>query len=437
MVLVAHYLIRNSVLLGIGASRQSCSEGLIIQSILHLAALHCAGSNQSLSLSIVNQVDLSLRCRHRDVGLLDGVLHSLGAGVIPLTSGSHLSSTGIYVVGISQGVVSALNQNSVAVLHSNGGFLLCSVVYILSRIKCHVEHCVVVGHDVELSRNAALEVTLTSNGSSISAHVGALVASYLITISRHLHVAGIDAGHLCGLLLLVVHQTGLSQRNGCQRSLTNSKRSRSRTLIVANTSSSHLSGASVQVVLKGQGVVGIGLHHSLAVLHHHSRNECFASIDRRRNLSKHAISHSLGRNNQLAPVCTAEIVVALSHVDTDSYLTGALDGHLASGGVNSGNLGLVRLERQHTVTLDVRLQDEVSVTKGLFAFRGIEQHRAFILVHLKLHLLLARIVSADAPEGGDACAGVGVVREGHGKISTLNQILVAVFHGDIRLQGLT
>ena len=137
MVLVAHHLEVNGILLGIGASRQCRREVLAIRSILHLATLHCAGSNQSLSLSVIHQVGLSLRCRHRDVGLLDGKLRSLGAGVVAFTSGGHLSCTGIHVVSISQCIVSAFHKNRLAVLHSNSRLLLSAVVHILSGIKRH------------------------------------------------------------------------------------------------------------------------------------------------------------------------------------------------------------------------------------------------------------------------------------------------------------
>ena len=139
MVLVAHHLEVNGILLGIGASRQCRREVLAIRSILHLATLHCAGSNQSLSLSVIHQVGLSLRCRHRDVGLLDGKLRSLGAGVVAFTSGGHLSCTGIHVVSISQCIVSAFHKNRLAVLHSNSRLLLSAVVHILCWIKSQVK----------------------------------------------------------------------------------------------------------------------------------------------------------------------------------------------------------------------------------------------------------------------------------------------------------
>ena len=369
--------------------------------------------------------------------LVDVELLGLGAGVVALTCGGYLGSTGVCVVGISQRIVSALNQHSVAVLHSNSRLLLCAVIHILSGIKSHCEHCVGVGHDTELSGDAALEIALTSNGCSIGAYIGTLVACHLVALGRHLQVAGIDAGHLCCLLLLVVHQTGLSQRSSCQRSLTDRKSSRSRALIVANACSSHLSSAGIHVVLKGQGIVGGGLHHGLAVLHHHSGNECVASIDRRRDFCKHAIRQRLGRNNQRAPVGIAKVVVALSHVGADGYLTGTLDGHLASGGVNRCNFGVVRLERQLSVAIDTRLQDEVSIAKGLRVFRGIEQHRTLGLDNIKLHLFLASIASADAREGGNASTGIGVVREGHGIILSLNKNGLTVLYLNVGAEDLT
>ena len=74
-----------------------------------------------------------------ELRLLDGVLHSLGAGIIALTSSSHLSSTGVHVVGISQRIVSAFHKNRLAVLHSNSRLLLSAVVHILCWIKSQVK----------------------------------------------------------------------------------------------------------------------------------------------------------------------------------------------------------------------------------------------------------------------------------------------------------
>ena len=239
------------------------------------------------------------------------------------------------------------------------------------------------------------------------------------------------------MLFLVVNKVGGLQCNSRQRSLSNGKRRRGRALIVAHASGSHLSSASIHVVLKVQGIVGAHLHQGLAILHHHIGHERLTRIDGRRDLGKHAIGQRLGCDDQLAPVGIAKVVIALGNSGTNGHLASALDGHLASGSINSGNLGLVRRERQHAVATGVGFQCEVSIAIGLLDLRRIEQHQTLGLDHLKLYLLLASIVIADALEGGGASAGISVAHEGHGIVLVLHQNGLAVLHLDIRIQSVT
>ena len=216
MVLIAHHLEVNAILLGISALRQRGRIVHIVECILHLAALCRAGSNQGLSLSRVDHAQHDGRRRHGDVGLLNGKLSRLGAHVVALTSSGHSGRTSIHVVGINQGVVGILNQYRLAVLHNNLRLLLRSVVHKLRRIQRQVEQYRLVGHDAELSRYAALEVALTSDGSRVVAHVRGLVASHLVAVVRHNQRACTYAGHLSHLLQLVVHQVSLHQSGSRQ-----------------------------------------------------------------------------------------------------------------------------------------------------------------------------------------------------------------------------
>ena len=196
---------------------------------LHLVL--CSGNGQRASLHLsdacclchrLKQVVLELRLGQPYAGQRsgdDGECSGLRAGVVALTRSRYGSRAGSGVGGVCQRVVGILHEGSLAVLHGYGRRLGCAVVDVLGRAQGNVEQVSVGGYDAPLHLHLALEVTLTGHLSLVVAHVGGLVALYLVAGSRHYDGAGVHVRYQGGLLLLVVDEVALRELCGGQRGL--------------------------------------------------------------------------------------------------------------------------------------------------------------------------------------------------------------------------
>ena len=121
MVIVGHHLIEYGVASSVDSLWQVLRIGLVVQRVLHLAALGLSGADERLRLCVVGQVLKGCGSRWVDVGPIDGEgSHHLSV-VQSFTDDGSLAGAGVHVVLIAHAEVRVLRQIGLTVLHSHGG----------------------------------------------------------------------------------------------------------------------------------------------------------------------------------------------------------------------------------------------------------------------------------------------------------------------------
>ena len=219
-------VVHNLIIYGIFLSLRACGNGggplRVVERVHQLAALHGAGVGQCLSLRGIYQTLLhGRRCNHH-VGLRNGKLLGLRAGVVTNTRCGNGGGAHVHVVRVGQGVVGVLHQCGLAVLHGGGRLLLCAVIYQFCAGQLYGEQVGVGSHDAPLGLGRAvivLCVVLWYNLNQVVAHVGSLVAADGVSLGGHHQFTGHHAGNGGRLLLLVVGQGCCLQQHVGQGSL--------------------------------------------------------------------------------------------------------------------------------------------------------------------------------------------------------------------------